>query len=531
MTATSRSTVRSRWRPGLSGLVVLAVLPCGCAPVRPGLPDAILVSRILAPAGVGAMPIPKVDTSQPQITTLAKLGQPESLPSPRKMPANADAPPGSENPPTADAGQDAVPLGHTPPLTLDDAIALAFQFQPRLRLFQERVEQARSRGDAAFAAYLPQVTYFNRGFVGENPTGPAGGFGLPLPEFSDAPGYQTYAVSELFMQWTLWDFGRTTGRYRQAGIGIDIAQLQAVRTSQTVVFEVATAYFRLLEAQATLRVSQEAVRLAESVLDVTRKSLNQGLVLRDAVLRGEVQLAQARRAVVAAQRTRLVAVASLNQAIGINVSAPTEIVDRSDQPPFHLTLAESLQLAVDNRREFQVARRAIEQAAEGERVAKAEFAPRVYFEGVAAEQDGHQSLHGASETASINISWKLYQGGQRIADLRNASAGVRAAADQAQVVCDTIALEVNQAYRAVEAARQSIDLARPAVDQARENLRLVTFRYENGNATPTDIVDAETSLTRAQQDLYTSQYEFLSALTLLDYASGTTPFRGPERPK
>ena len=94
---------------------------------------------------------------------------------------------------------------------------------------------------------------------------------------------------------------------------------------------------------------------------------------------------------VAAERARLVAIAGLNQAIGINVSAPTEVVDRTDEPPFGLTLAESLQQAVDNRCEFQVARRSIEQAAEGERVAKAEFAPRVYFEGVAATEGAVRS--------------------------------------------------------------------------------------------------------------------------------------------
>jgi outer membrane protein len=347
---------------------------------------------------------------------------------------------------------------------------------------------------------------------------------LPLPEFSDALGYQTYTAQELYLQWTVWDFGKTTSRYREAEVGVDIAQLQAVRTSQTVVFDVSTAYFRVLQTKASLRVAQEAVRLAESVLDVTRKSQFQGLVLRDAVLRGEVQLAQARRFVVMAEKSLLVAVAALNQSIGINVSEPTEIVDRTDEPPFQLTLAESLQLAVDSRREFQVARRTIEQAGEGERVARAEFAPRVFLEGVAATEGGHQSLHGTSETASINVNWRLFTGGQRLADLQNASSMVRAAVDQAQLVCDLIAFEVNDAYRSVDAARKSIELARPAVAQARENLRLVTLRYENGNATPTDIVDAQNSLTRAEQDLYTSQYDYLSALVRMDYATGTTPF-------
>jgi outer membrane protein TolC len=481
-----------------------------------------MVSRILAPPGVGESP--PAPSSPPSPAPKAKLGQPELLPEPRKAPDSTDTPKSAEIL-TSDCGR-ADAHGHA--ITLEDAIALAFQYQPRLRLYQERVDQAQASGEAAFAGYLPQLSFFTRAFVGENPTGPSTGFALPLAEFSDAPGYQTYTVQELFLQWTLWDFGRTSGRYRQAEIGIDIAQLQAVRTSQTVVFDVSTAYFRVLQAEANVRIAREAVRLAESTLEVARKALKQGVVLRDAVLRGEVQLAQAGRFVVAAERARIVAIAALNQAIGINVSTPTEVVDQSDEPPFRRSLAECLQLAVDNRREFQIARRSIEQAAEGERVAKAEFAPRIYVEGVAASDGGHQSLHGMSETASINLRWNLFEGGQRLADLRNASSMVRAAADQAELVCDVIAFEVNDAYSAVEAARQSITLARPAVAQARENLRLVTLRYENGNATPTDIVDAQNSLTRAEQDLYTSQYDYLSALVRMDYATGTTPFLGAD---
>jgi outer membrane protein TolC len=147
----------------------------------------------------------------------------------------------------------------------------------------------------------------------------------------------------------------------------------------------------------------------------------------------------------------------------------------------------------------------------------------VYGEVVLGEQDGHKALHGATEGGSINIAWSPFQGGRRLGEVRAASAAFRAATAQAQVVCDTIAFEVNEAYRDVEAARQSIILARPAVVQARENLRLVTRKYEAGDATPTDIVDAETALTRAEQDLYTARYDYLTALARLDFATGTGP--------
>ena len=51
-------------------------------------------------------------------------------------------------------------------------------------------------------------------------------------------------------------------------------------------------------------------------------------------------------------------------------------------------------------------------------------------------------------------------------------------------------------------------------------MRLVRVKYRNGNATPTDIVDAETTLTRSQQRLKSTLYTHLAALSRLDYAVG-----------
>jgi outer membrane protein len=70
------------------------------------------------------------------------------------------------------------------------------------------------------------------------------------------------------------------------------------------------------------------------------------------------------------------------------------------------------------------------------------------------------------------------------------------------------------------AAGQRIELSRTAVVEAQENLRLVRVKYRNGDATPTDIVDAETALTRSQQRFNSAIYTYLAALAGLDYAMG-----------
>ncbi len=66
------------------------------------------------------------------------------------------------------------------------------------------------------------------------------------------------------MQWTLYDFGRTQGRYCQAVDREQIEALALVRAQQTIAFEAAQAYFRLLAAEANLQVRDEALQRANS---------------------------------------------------------------------------------------------------------------------------------------------------------------------------------------------------------------------------------------------------------------------------
>jgi outer membrane protein TolC len=94
---------------------------------------------------------------------------------------------------------------------------------------------------------------------------------------------------------------------------------------------------------------------------------------------------------------------------------------------------------------------------------------------------------------------------------------------QAETISDTIAFQVNENYRRLVTARLGIDRARPAVDQARENYRLVRARALEGDATPSEITDAETALTRAEQNQLNSVYDYLSAVTQLEFVMGVSP--------
>ena len=340
-------------------------------------------------------------------------------------------------------------------------------------------------------------------------------------------GQNSYELAELKLQWLVCDFGRRLGRYNQAGLAVDIAQLRTERAYQTVANDVALAYYQVLRVRSLHRIADESVRRAEDDLDVAKKLAKGGVVEREKVLRAEVALSQAHRTLDVAEEAEAVAVAALNLAIGINPSAATAVVDTADVPPFALSLADCSQdePSAAATGEFQVAppvgagwhRRAA-------RVARADFAPRVVAGGDLLDyQQAAPRGHFDTAVGFIRLEWGLFEGGKRVAELHVADSHIREALAQADSIADTIAFQVNQAFRQLVAARKGIERARPAVEQTRETYRLVVARAKQGDAIPAELTDAATALTRAQQDYFNAVYDYLTALARLEYVMGTAP--------
>ena len=402
---------------------------------------------------------------------------------------------------------------------LPDAIAFALQNNPRLRSARAAVGRAQGQEQVAFAPFLPQLDLFGQYGVTSSNLGPGiPGYAGFLRAVNDKP--HSYQETELALQWTLCDFGRTGGRYRQAIARERITELQLSRAGQAVEFEVAATYLDVLLARAARRVQEDAVRRAKATLDDTEARRKGGVALKEDVLRAEVQLSESREALVLAREREFNAVARLNNAMGRNAGLPLEVVDLDTQPPLPGKLADLLERAAAQRPEVGVARQAVAAAQAGLQTARSEFLPRIFVRASVGNTSGENVETGWQEGAGLHLETPLYAGGKHLGDLRAAEAEIEAALADAQFILDGISLQVNVAYRGVVAAHERIDLARTAVVQAEENLRLLRVRYRNGNATPTDIVDSEAALTRSQQRFYSATYTYLAALARLDYAVG-----------
>ena len=294
-----------------------------------------------------------------------------------------------------------------------------------------------------------------------------------------------------------------------------------MRADQTVQFDVTAAYLHILLARASLRVQEDAIRQAEATLKDARARFEAGVADPDDVLRAEVHLSESRDAFVSAQEEELVALAQLNNVMGRPAALPLRVLDLQPPPPAaRPSLEESLEMAAAQRPEIGFARHMVVAAQEGLVAAKAGVLPRIFVRASTGRVDGAHVLTGWQAGAGLHLEVPLYTGGRLHGEIHTAAAEVAAAVADAQTLLDGISLEVTRAFRSEVAAGQRIELSRTAVAEAQENLRLVRVKYRNGDATPTDIVDAEAALTRSQQRFNSAIYGYLAALARLDYAMG-----------
>jgi outer membrane protein TolC len=114
------------------------------------------------------------------------------------------------------------------------------------------------------------------------------------------------------------------------------------------------------------------------------------------------------------------------------------------------------------------------------------------------------------------FNWGATQSKVKQAQLRRAQARVELSAAQRQALA-----EVRTFYSEAQAARAQLDLLRQSADLAAEGLRLTTLRYQAGEATALEIVDAQNALTLARNNYDDGEARYRIAIANLQTLTGT----------
>jgi outer membrane protein TolC len=138
----------------------------------------------------------------------------------------------------------------------------------------------------------------------------------------------------------------------------------------------------------------------------------------------------------------------------------------------------------------------------------------------AAAYGGTRTQFDEAWSATLSLSWSIFDGGNRIARTREARANLEAAQARVRATELDIQREVEQAQISVTEAEERIQAAQKAVESAQENFRLAQGRFDAGVGTILELTDAQLALTQAQNIEAQALADYRIALSNLDRAVG-----------
>ncbi|HET7341260.1 MAG TPA: TolC family protein [Methylomirabilota bacterium] len=409
-------------------------------------------------------------------------------------------------------------------LSQDEAVAIALEVQPSIQATIFDYRAAAFRVDEALAPLLPQITGTWSGQFDRSATAGKTATGATVTEI--APIFTHAAVARLSGSQVLFDFGKTfastDAARRLAEQAQENVELQRQLTTQTV----KEAFTNMNFARRLIRVQEQALDRAQLNLRSSQGFFEVGTRPKSDVVRAQVDVANAQVALIQARNAERLARVALNTAMGIPADTPTEVQDNLVYQPLTLDRTQLVARALKQRPEQRQANLVVKQAeAQATRTVR-DFFPDILATGfIGANRADFDTTNRRQDflqiwEAAIQLSWTIYDGGNRIARLREAKANVEAAIAREKASELNISRDVEQAEMNVDEADQRIRAAQVAVASAQENFRLAQGRFDAGVGTILELTDAQLALTQALNTEAQALADYRIAVVRLERALG-----------
>lgn len=311
-------------------------------------------------------------------------------------------------------------------------------------------------------------------------------------------------------------------------LDLESSQSRMVQTKNDVVLSVHEAYYNLLKTRKFEQVAEQSVNDRKSHLKDARAYYKAGLIPKNDMLQSEVQLANAEIEYIRAQNLSAMALASLNTLLRRPVDSKIEIEDILKYEPSDVSWDKSVEQAKEFRPELIQSKIAIEQADKNIILTRAPYLPSISVsanymkQGDSPLADDYPISPGSEiKTAMATLEWKLWAWGQSRDEIAVARHNLKKAEENKTELLDNIILQVREAYLAIKESEYNIGVTEKAIEQAEEDFRINQSRYQAQLSTTTDVLDAQTRLSRARISYYNALYSYRIALMKLTWATGT----------
>jgi outer membrane protein len=411
-------------------------------------------------------------------------------------------------------------------VSLDEAIGIALKENNHIKAMSMQVESGVKGKHASMGSLFPKVSFEERYMATNNPTysfmSVLNQERITMADFDPdklndpdtIENYQTVVSVEqpIFA--------------KKAYVAMDIAKdsleaskMELGRTKEEVLLQVIQTYINVVTSKEYHKVALKGVEDAQEHHRIAKLRFDSGLGLYSDVLRAEVAVFDAERAVVEAEKMESVSKRMLGLLLGRNTPVDTEetVFMKNEAGDEHVYLE-----SAKERYDLKAMESKVRTAGHAVKLAEADYYPEIGIRG-AYELNDHEQVFG-----SEGESWQvmafmrvnIFDGLVRENTRSKASYEERSAHEQLNALRKKIDFEVHEALLTVQETKKKLILAESSVRSAEEGIRLVEKRYENSLAPIVSLLDAQVALDKARAEAVAMRGKHHISLMKLEFVSG-----------
>jgi outer membrane protein TolC len=426
------------------------------------------------------------------------------------------------NPTAALLAADGSPLT----ITLQDALERARANDPQYHSALTDLGVAREDRVQARAGLLPGISY-NNSFVYTEGTGQPPACALsatcPASRFIANNGVHEYiSQANAHESLSVTNFAD----YRRSSAALAEARAKAEIATRGLAVTVTQAYYGLVVAQRKYGTAQRASTEAERFLKISQQLQNGGEVARADVVKAGLQEQQKQRELQEAQLDMQHSRLDLAVLIFSDWNENFSVIDDLQTPEPLPAFPDVEAAGKKNNPELRAALAAFSVASHQVTAAWGGLLPSLsvdYFYGIDSNQfairsNGVRDL-GYSTVASLQIpifNWGADRSKLKQAELRRDQTRIELSHEQRQLLA-----HLRQFYEEASVARSEMESLASSADMAAESLRLTNLRYQAGESTVLEIVDAQNTFTQARNAYDDGQIRYRVAVANLQTLTGS----------
>ncbi|HYM23099.1 MAG TPA: TolC family protein, partial [Vicinamibacterales bacterium] len=411
-------------------------------------------------------------------------------------------------------------------ITLAEALQRAKQNDLTFQSSVADADSARQDRVQARAALLPTITETTQ-FLGNSPGG------LPTGRFVSLDGVKMYREWGVAHQ-ELSANTMTLAPLRKAQASEAVARAKLEVAARGLVVTVTKNYYALVSAERKYATAQQAAQQAARFLEITQQQERLGQVARSDVIKADIQSRQQqqafREATLAIDAARLALAVMLSPTLDENFTVVDDILGAPALPPF----ADVRAMAERDNPDVRAASEALRAAEQDTRVSRNAMYPSFVVDAVYGIEANEFALHAipAAQTelgpqptpgyfVTLNLSVPVWDwGGLRSklhqSESRARQARVALSQSQRQLMSNLYGM-----YNEALTAKSAVDNLQRVAELAAESLRLINLRYQAGESTALEVVDAQNTLVQARNAVDDAGARYRLALAELQTVTGS----------